>query len=202
MQLYKKSFELIKNSPKIYKLIFTILITLICFLTIWYISWQSDKKFEYAVNFVLAHEGGYSNDIDDKGGETNFGISKNSYPDLDIKTLTIDEAKTIYKRDFWEAYLYKDIKDINLATKVFDLAVNIGPNWAHRLVQRALRATGYDILEDGILGPMMLIAINKANLTDLLAALKSEAAGYYRTLAATKPKQAKFLKRWLKRAYA
>ncbi|NDB82875.1 MAG: hypothetical protein EB127_09060, partial [Alphaproteobacteria bacterium] len=63
-------------------------------------------------------------------------------------------------------------------------------------------ATGQDILEDGILGPMTLAAINKADLTDLLAALKSEAAGYYRTLAATKPKRAKFLKGWLKRAYA
>ncbi|SPM44720.1 Uncharacterised protein [Orientia tsutsugamushi] len=49
---------------------------------------------------------------------------------------------------------------------------------------------------------MTLAAINKADLSDLLAALKSEAAGYYRTLAATQPRQAKFLKGWLKRAYA
>ena len=162
----------------------------------------TDERFEHAVSFVLAHEGGYSNDIDDDGGETKFGISKRIYPDLDINALTIDQAKAIYKRDFWEPQLYKEIKDVNLATKVFDLAVNMGSNWAHRLVQRALRATGQDILEDGILGPMTLAAINKADLTDLLAALKSEAAGYYRTLAATKPKRAKFLKGWLKRAYA
>ena len=162
----------------------------------------TDERFEHAVSFVLAHEGGYSNDIDDDGGETKFGISKRIYPDLDINALTVEQAKAIYKRDFWEPQLYKDIKNVNLATKVFDLAVNMGSNWAHRLVQRSLRATGQDILEDGILGPMTLAAINKADLTDLLAALKSEAAGYYRTLAATKPKRAKFLKGWLKRAYA
>jgi lysozyme family protein len=162
----------------------------------------SDERFEHAVSFVLSHEGGYSDDADDDGGETKFGISKRSYPDIDINALTVEQAKAIYKRDFWEPQLYKDIKDVNLATKVFDLAVNMGSNWAHRLVQRALRATGQDILEDGILGPMTLAAINKADLTDLLAALKSEAAGYYRTLAATKPKRAKFLKGWLKRAYA
>ncbi len=162
----------------------------------------SDERFEHAVSFVLAHEGGYSDDADDDGGETKFGISKRSYPDIDINALTVEQAKAIYKRDFWEPQLYKDIKDVNLATKVFDLAVNMGSSWAHRLVQRALRATGQDILEDGILGPMTLSAINKADLTDLLAALKSEAAGYYRTLAATKPKRAKFLKGWLKRAYA
>jgi lysozyme family protein len=86
---------------------------------------------------------------------------------------------------------------VNLATKVFDLAVNIVSNWAHRLVQRALRATGQDILEEGILGPMTLAAINKADLSDLLAE-----AIYYRTLAAMKPKRAKFLKEFLKRAYA
>lgn len=32
----------------------------------------NDERFEYAVSFVLAHEGGYSNDIDDDGGETKF----------------------------------------------------------------------------------------------------------------------------------
>ena len=158
--------------------------------------------FEHAFSFVLAHEGGYSDDADDDGGETKFGISKRSYPEIDINALTVEQAKAIYKRDFWEPQLYKDIKDVNLATKVFDLAVNMGSNWAHRLVQRALRATGQDILEDGILGPMTLAAINKADLSDLLAALKSEAAGYYRTLAATQPRRAKFLKEWLKRAYA
>ena len=116
--------------------------------------------------------------------------------------MTVDQAKNIYKRDFWDPQLYKDIKDVNLATKVFDLAVNMGSNWAHRLVQRALKSTGQDIAEDGVLGPMTLAAINKADLSDLLAALKSEAAGYYRTLAATQPRRAKFLKGWLKRAYA
>ena len=162
----------------------------------------SDERFEHAVSFVLAHEGGYSNDVDDEGGETKFGISKRSYPDIDVDDLTIERAKNIYKRDFWDTQLYKDIKDINLATKVFDLAVNMGSNWAHRLVQRALKSTGQDITEDGVLGPITLTAINKADLTDLLAALKSEAAGYYRTLAATQPRKAKFLKGWLKRAYA
>ncbi|WP_371254051.1 glycosyl hydrolase 108 family protein [Orientia tsutsugamushi] len=101
----------------------------------------TDERFEHAVSFVLAHEGCYSNDVDDDGGETKFGISKRIYPDLDINALTVEQAKAIYKRNFWEPQLYKNIKDVNLATKVFDLAVNMGSNLAHRLVQRALRAT-------------------------------------------------------------
>ncbi|ETZ07377.1 hypothetical protein P618_200441 [Holospora obtusa F1] len=71
---------------------------------------------------LLAHEGGYSDDPDDDGGETKFGISKRSYPHVDVDALTVEQAKNIYKRDFWDTQLYKDIKDVNLATKFFDLA--------------------------------------------------------------------------------
>ncbi|PPE03088.1 glycosyl hydrolase 108 family protein [Holospora curviuscula] len=94
----------------------------------------TDERFEHAVSFILDHEGGYINDIDDDGGQTKFGISKRIYSDLDINALTVEQAKAIYKRDFWDPQLYKDIKDVNLATKVFDRAVNMGSNWAHRLV--------------------------------------------------------------------
>ena len=40
--------------------------------------------FDAAVSYVLKWEGGYSNDPDDPGGETNFGISKRAY----TRTLT------------------------------------------------------------------------------------------------------------------
>ena len=48
--------------------------------------------FEEAVKSVLKHEGGYVNDPKDPGGETNFGISKRAFPDLDIKNLTEEDA--------------------------------------------------------------------------------------------------------------
>jgi len=56
--------------------------------------------FDNAVNFVLQWEGGYSNDPEDPGKETNFGISKKSYPGLDIKNLTKEKAREIYYLDF------------------------------------------------------------------------------------------------------
>ncbi len=59
------------------------------------------EKFNKAVRIILAHEGGYVNHPADPGGETNMGISKRSYPDLDIKNLTVAMAKEIYFRDFW-----------------------------------------------------------------------------------------------------
>lgn len=60
------------------------------------------ENFEKAVAFVLRHEGGYTNDNRDPGGETKFGISKRAYPSLDIKNLTEEQAKVIYRRDYWD----------------------------------------------------------------------------------------------------
>ncbi len=60
------------------------------------------ENWEKAISFVLKWEGGYSNDPYDSGGETKYGISKRSYPNLDIKNLTLEQAKEIYKRNYWD----------------------------------------------------------------------------------------------------
>src|SRR5712675_693390 len=60
------------------------------------------SKFEMAINFVLPQEGGYVNDALDPGGETNFGISKRKYPNVDIKNLDVVGAMGIYRRDYWD----------------------------------------------------------------------------------------------------
>ena len=157
----------------------------------------SDKAIEYA----LKNEGLYSNDRDDAGGETKFGISKRSYPRLDIKNLSIEKAREIYKKDFWESQNYKNIKNEDLAIKIFDLAVNVGISRANKLVQRSLRSVNKKVEENGILDDITICLINESEATDLLSALKSEAAGYYRLIVSTKPNRAKYLKGWLNRAY-
>lgn len=67
-----------------------------------------------------------------------------------------------------------------MAIKLFDLAVNVGITQANRIIQRALRSTGNNIKDDGILGPISLKAINSSNANLLVCALCSEAAGYVR----------------------
>ena len=57
--------------------------------------------FDAAFDRLIWHEGGYANDPDDPGGETNWGISKRAYPNLVIKALTREQAREIYQRDFW-----------------------------------------------------------------------------------------------------
>jgi lysozyme family protein len=78
----------------------------------------------------------------------------------------------------------------------------MGIGQANKLIQRALRATGTQVTEDGIIEPLTLKAINKADPTDLLAALKSESAGYYRLIANLNPSQKRFIQGWLNRACA
>lgn len=50
----------------------------------------------------IDHEGGCVNHPEDPGGETKFGITKRSYPHLNIRDLTLDDARAIYRRDFWD----------------------------------------------------------------------------------------------------
>ena len=54
-------------------------------------------SFDDIIEITLEHEGGYVHDPNDLGGETNFGIAGRFYPDVDIKNLTIEGAKEIYK---------------------------------------------------------------------------------------------------------
>ena len=63
---------------------------------------MSDDPFEAAVNDVLGEEGGYVNNPADPGGETNWGISKRAFPQVDIKALTRDDAKALYRANYWD----------------------------------------------------------------------------------------------------
>jgi Glycosyl hydrolase 108 len=82
--------------------------------------------FAAAVALVLEHEGGYVNDPNDPGGETNFGISKRAYPDLDIRALTREGAIGFYRRDYWTPAM-DAAPTQELANCALDCAVNQGP---------------------------------------------------------------------------
>lgn len=159
------------------------------------------KKFEKAFLYVIKNEGGYVCNKKDPGGETKFGISKRSYPNIDIKNLTLDQAKEIYYNDFWRDRWYESIKDEDISIKLFDLSVNVGIKQSIKLLQRALQAVGKCVQEDGIIGDETLSSINNSDAKSLLAALKSAADGYYRAIAHHNPSMCIFIHGWLKRAY-
>jgi lysozyme family protein len=91
-----------------------------------------DADFERAFKFAISAEGGYVNDPDDPGGETKFGISKRAYPSVDIAALTAEQAKEIYRRDYWERAGCDALKwPLNIL--VFDAAVNQGVSFAREM---------------------------------------------------------------------
>lgn len=180
------------------------------------------SNFDEAILTVLEHEGGFFNHPSDPGGATNYGISMRFLKqqgleqemdidhdgDLDIddiRQMDLEKAKELYKRYWWDNYQYNRINSQIIATKIFDLAVNMGGKQAHKLVQRACKSCGITLQEDGILGPRTRSAINtlaSSNELALLASLRSEAAGFYRSLVAAKPQFQDFINGWLNRAYS
>jgi lysozyme family protein len=162
-------------------------------------------EFLTAVNRVLTDEGGLVRNSADPGGLTRWGISHREYPALDIAALTREDAIAIYYRDWWQRYSFGELAPA-VGAKLFDLAVNMGPAHAIECAQRALRACGNAVAEDGVLGPQTIRAAAAADPAALMAALRSEAAGYYRVTAALSRSarsdpDREFLTGWLNRAY-
>jgi len=133
-------------------------------------------SFDKAVELILRHEGGYVDDPHDPGGETHFGISKRAYPDLNIKELTRDDAKRIYKRDYWDA-IRADEMPMPVAVAVFDMAVNAGVSTAGRLLQRLVGVT-----DDGVIGPVTLAAVRRTESDALAVRYAAERIAYYAAL--------------------
>lgn len=159
-------------------------------------------SFDVHIERVLGHEGSYANDPADPGGETNFGISKRAYPDLDIATLSRDDAKDIYRRDYWDTPGIGALPD-EVAGSVLDMAVNAGTDRAVALLQACTNAFNQSqIATDGRLGPLSLAAVNIIPADRLLKAYTARRALHYMTIAEQKPMLRKFLGGWLTRAFA
>lgn len=179
------------------------------------------SDFEPAIKILLVHEGGYVNNPNDSGGATNYGVSLRflrDYPNLgdfdgdgdvdieDIKNMTLDDAKKIYKELWWDKYKYGSIVDQTIATKVFDASVNMGSSRAHKLLQQALNdAFSLKLSVDGILGPATFHVVNAC--TDdteqlLLNSYCNEMWKFYQQIIANNPKNKVFERGWKNRAFS
>ena len=133
--------------------------------------------FEQAFIKTIGHEGGYSNDPADPGKETKYGISKRAHPNEDIPSMTLERAKLIYLRDYWTpAWCHRLPAEV--ATEVFDAAVNCGVGAAVRFLQRALRVS-----DDGMVGPITLRAVGECHsIGGLLARFNGHRLMYHTDL--------------------
>jgi lysozyme family protein len=149
--------------------------------------------FNKCIYIILKNEGGYVNHPNDPGGETNMGIAKKFYPDLDIKNLTRNQAILIYRNDYWNKMNLIGIYDENLILQIFDMGVNAGIKTAIKIIQRIVEAE-----VDGWIGDETTGLINN-HIEDLTELYKQERKKYYFSLARRKPELQVFLSGWLNR---
>lgn len=147
------------------------------------------SAFDEAFEIIVGHEGGYSNNPADPGGETKYGISKRAYPHEDIANLTLERSKELYRRDYWEKTSCH-LMDPGLALIVFDAAINNGPGQAARWLQSALGVT-----VDGAIGPATRAALQKANAEEVLTSVHAARVHFMAGL----PTWSKFGRGWSKR---
>lgn len=177
-------------------------------------------NFNEAIKTILAHEGGLVNNSNDPGGITNFGVSlrflkstgqldydfdgDGSIDTDDIKCITVADASKIYKDQWWDKYGYERIKSDAIASKLFDMSINMGQQQAVKLVQSAckLLSPTADLIIDGILGNKTADVINSLNSDELLRVIRDDQATFYKALIKRNPKLAVFEKGWMSRAYA
>lgn len=138
------------------------------------------SSFDAAFERVIGHEGRFQAHPDDRGNWTSgkvgvgllkgtkFGISAMTYPELDIKGLTVDQAKAIYLRDWWDRLGMVRFRPAT-QYQLFDAAINHGMHHSTRMLQRAVGTK-----DDGIIGPNTLTAVQGAELNDLLMAFLAE----------------------------
>lgn len=157
--------------------------------------------FQAAVKGVLQREGVYAFDAADPGGETNRGISKRQYPSVDIAMLTDETAAVILHRDYWQPLSCDSLPAI-VAAKLFDTAVNCGPQQAVLILQRAANDLGGSLKQDGVLGPITRAWVMGANKTALVCAMAAYQYQRYRDIIRRAPGLQRFAVGWAVRAMA
>ena len=154
------------------------------------------SKFDDIIDVVLKHEGGLVDDPDDPGGLTNLGISQRAYPDEDIRGLTVDRAKELYKRDYWDRFRVGDLPD-TVKHIYFDMCVNMGGGRAIKILQKACNSKNSDQIDvDGGMGPATIKACSR--LEDFR--LRAFRVMYYAELCIAKPTQMKYWVGWFRRS--
>lgn len=156
-----------------------------------------------ALEFLLPHEGGYSNNPADKGGPTNYGITeatarRNGYMG-DMRDLPLETAGAIYAGEYWPGLEQLDNQAV--ASKIFDLRVNFGVSGGNKLAQLAANnLVDPPTPTDGRWGPDTVATINTADPAAMLDELAAAAAARYQAIADRDPSQETFLRGWMRRA--
>ena len=160
------------------------------------------SDFILAFSEVIGFEGGYSNNPNDKGGETKYGIAKRWYPNVDIKNLTLNEAQEIYFNNYWNPLLLGQIVSNPIATEIFEQAINMGKSQAAIHAQKSVCLLGDPIDIDGWFGQQTVSGINilgNKKTVPLMKCLNYYQMHRYLEIIENDPTQKGFFVGWLRR---
>ncbi|WP_442596281.1 glycoside hydrolase family 108 protein [Parapusillimonas sp. JC17] len=137
--------------------------------------------FDIAFERLIGHEGGYVNHPDDRGGETNWGITLRTAREAgytgSMRDLTREQAREIYRVAYWQRARCDEF-DGAIAFQVFDAAVNHGIGNSIRFLQRAA-----GVADDGAIGPVTMAAAQRMTVTDVLARFNAARLEFYTKLS-------------------
>ena len=160
-------------------------------------------NFGLFINKVLRLEGGYVNHPNDKGGCTCKGITLPVFRGMygagldcsDLKTISDEQAATIYKKNYWDVCGGDKICNSQIANLLVDFAINSGCRTAIKSLQGLL-----DVGVDGVVGPQTIGAINAhSDPHGLFEELMKARKNHYLTIVENNPNQKVFLKGWMNR---
>lgn len=140
-------------------------------------------------------EGGINDDPLDAGGLTKFGISRNTFGDVDIENLTKEQAVWIAYAAFYRPLNLSQIDSLRIRWKVFDIAFNTGGWRGAKMLQAAVGTS-----PDGIIGPVTLHAVNAKVEDTILLELVAGQARHYARILSINPLQRLYAAGWMRRA--
>jgi len=134
---------------------------------------------------MIKSEGGFVNDSRDAGGATNWGVTKAVWEAWvkhpvtvdDMKQLTQDQVKPLYKKNYWDA-VHGDDLPIGVDFLVFSFGVNAGTGRSIKILQTSLGTVA-----DGAIGPNTLKKIQEADAKDLIEKFSAAKILFYKSLS-------------------
>ena len=160
------------------------------------------ERFKKFLDYIFEVEGGFTDDENDRGGKTNWGITEEEAREFgytgDMRNLTKDFAKNIYLKKYYLGNKLDKILNDKVALSIFDWAVNSGRRGIKK-AQIVANKFGASLIVDGIIGNKTLEAINSINPEAFLKEYHELQRTFYRNLAAKDRTQEDFLKGWLNR---
>lgn len=166
-------------------------------------------SFQKAFNYVLGDEGRkYTNDPNDKGGPTKFGVTKKAFEAYfkrealisEIENMSESTAGTIYYFDFWKPLGLDSVIDNAISTSIFDCGVLYGLRVSANMTQKSLRACGRSLMIDGVIGPQTVSFLNEISAYLFLTVYRGQVLQEIDDIIRVTPSDEEYRHGWTNRA--